>query len=446
MLVLGILALAVFLLGATANDTGQKGRKPIEPSLASSEANAFHIFNAIQSAGRLWGSALRHNGFSFFPAVMAKGTLLYHGDRHEQPPAGPEWLAFGIEHAEMFSRSHEKGQRQVQQQVRGLWEREEGGKNNSRGYLQMYTANRDVLLLYLDGMAAAKSHVGTLDSQDLVLRENRTGPWSDKMDELGRVRDICQIVIAWGFDGFVRSEIGHEVVYCDLSNGLNLLSSTRSFMPQDRLSAARLLLYQMARTASHEYDGLPRGQLRLDFSSMVSGFFFPIDISSTNPERPDLMRLGSASLNELKDIKSYLQDICLRPRRFTIDWQAITDSVVLRFSDWLALITTDKLSIGEFLEELGRITMLYIDAPSLPGDIYGEAKNHSEAFQRCKRHYLTPTYLVRKEWNADDYYIHAAVQAVTSDICQIILETRASFAALGRPRVATGVQIQMGPA
>jgi hypothetical protein len=66
--------------------------------------NANHIFNAIHSSMRQWGSSLNHNGMSFFLATVSAGTQLYHGGSDKEPVKGMEWLAFEPEHALIFAR------------------------------------------------------------------------------------------------------------------------------------------------------------------------------------------------------------------------------------------------------------------------------------------------------------------------------------------------------
>lgn len=65
--------------------------------------NANHIFNAIHSSMRQWGSSLNHNGMSFFLATVPAGTPLYHGTSSEDFVKGIEWLAFEAEHASIFA-------------------------------------------------------------------------------------------------------------------------------------------------------------------------------------------------------------------------------------------------------------------------------------------------------------------------------------------------------
>ncbi|KIW51104.1 hypothetical protein PV05_09855 [Exophiala xenobiotica] len=73
--------------------------------------NANHIFNAVHSSMRQWGSSLNHNGMSFFLAEVPAGTHLYHGTGQLEPVKGMEWLAFEPEHAIIFARrmKHPKG-------------------------------------------------------------------------------------------------------------------------------------------------------------------------------------------------------------------------------------------------------------------------------------------------------------------------------------------------
>ena len=66
--------------------------------------NANHVFNAIHSSMRQWGSSLNHNGMSFFLATVSAGTQLYHGTSKAEEIEGMEWLAFEPEHALMFAR------------------------------------------------------------------------------------------------------------------------------------------------------------------------------------------------------------------------------------------------------------------------------------------------------------------------------------------------------
>lgn len=188
---------------------------------------------------------------------MPRGTLLYHGDVVDVPPKEFEWLAFEIEHSSFFAKSrrpwfkqvmdpdakapdsHRKAQ-QEQIPLRANAEHssrfgddddedeDEDPDGYVRGYLHTYQANRDLKVLYVDGMSAGKTTMGTLDTQNLVLDKPDRG----YMEEWPRARSICKLMTSWGYDGYVRTEIGIEVVYCDFKQGLDLLSMTRAFTPK----------------------------------------------------------------------------------------------------------------------------------------------------------------------------------------------------------------------
>ncbi|RYP24434.1 hypothetical protein DL765_000454 [Monosporascus sp. GIB2] len=52
---------------------------------------------------RQGGASLDHNGMLFFPATILEGVSMSHGTCEAEAIAGTEWLAFGIEHAEIFA-------------------------------------------------------------------------------------------------------------------------------------------------------------------------------------------------------------------------------------------------------------------------------------------------------------------------------------------------------
>ncbi|KAF7549548.1 hypothetical protein G7046_g8312 [Stylonectria norvegica] len=419
---------------------------PVKPSHDSAEENANRVFNAIQSVGRQWGSAIYHNGFSFMPTVMPKGTLIYHGSHSNHTPPGPEWLAFEIEHAENFAVSfkrrhgepygpHVPGQKPPSEPAfrEDLRRRDgDGSMENTRGYLHTYRANRDLNLLLIDGMSAAKTSMGTLDSQDLLLRENTTKhEGQGGMGEWPRALDICDLVVEWGYDGVVRNEIGFEVIYCDFSTGVDRVSMTRTFVMGEQLGHHMMQDFDWTRAVAERYDGIGGDRLHVDYSSMVSGLFFPINISSLDSDRPDLLRLGSATLGELKDIKQYLKNVATQPRRFTVNWQAVVDMIVSRFAKRLAVMASITVSWRVFIAEIETSTLCWFDAPALPHDasVAGEdALNRTaEAVDRCRKHFLLPATLSQEEWSAEDELIFTSIDVVMRSICQNLFRVRAAL-------------------
>jgi hypothetical protein len=436
--------LVIFVAAAKASPTAE----PIRPSHESAKANAFHIFNAIHSAGRQWGSSLNHNGFGFIPVVVPAGTSLYHGGYSKYPPEGPEWLAFEIEHAENFARSRRpRGRRpEAEEQLHPIPPAQKplGGPEADdipgddpegivRGYFHTYQTTRDVQLLYIDGTSAGKSPIGTLDSQDNLLCKNSSSHWDTMEDEMYRAKTMCDLVTKWGWDGIMRMEIGFEVIYCNFSSGLQLDSALRTILSEDRLRNDSFMVpYLWSRAAAERYDGLGGDRVQMDFSSMVSGFFFPINISNTDPERPDLIRLKAAKREHLLDIRTYLISVFSEPRKFIVNWQAVVDMIVTRFSKRLAAIVWADVSMDLFIGELESATLTHYEAPSLPSDITSTAdddnKNRTaEAIDRCAAHYLKPALSSQQHWTLQDDLIHTAILAVMQHICHDLFLMRSTL-------------------
>ncbi len=452
-------------------DISHSHEKPVTPDAASAEKNAFDIFNQLNSAGRQWGSSLQHNGVGFFPAIVPAGTLLYHGEAGQQPPGGIEWIAFEIEHAENFASSrlarwpqpaggeHVKpGASDGQKPLGPLPPKPHGHPDEPdhpsdtfdsqvdlefkdpkkiRGYLHTYQASRDLRLLYLDGMAAAKTSMGTMDSQDLVLCEDKVGNKTGRnfMGEFKRTQLICDMLKEHDYDGFVRMEIGFEIVYCDFSKGLELLSARRTFFTRDKAGGNGLQAFQWARAVAERYDGLGADRFKIDFSSMVSGWFFPINITNTDPERPDLNRLASAEQKHLQAVRSHVRRSLDQLPRFTVDWQATTDSIVRRYANRLAHMASPNISQTQFINEVETAVLTYIEAPHLPDDVNvlsdaaesifdATARTQKEETGRCKEHFLLPSKKHEDAWELEDRLIYNALATVMRDICTVLISIR----------------------
>ena len=233
------------VLFAAAGVKAAASSSPPSPQASSARLNAFHIFNSVHSAMREWGSSLHHNGMALIPAVVPRGTLLYHGRFFNATPAAPEWLAFELDHAVYFASSrrlwleppfplfsshssssssssplfhrgdddnfdHElrRQTQQQQQQQRPILSTDTPPDPHTRdetsrihGYLHTFRAARDLSLLYLDGTSAARTPVGTLDTQDLILRlvtdDNKNNNHDDEQsksdDAMIRAQEVCNV-------------------------------------------------------------------------------------------------------------------------------------------------------------------------------------------------------------------------------------------------------------
>ena len=412
---------------------------------------------------------------------MPKGTIMYHGGMHNVTPEGFEWLAFEPEHAQNFAFSYRPKDRKpppkpkpdvvdgsiedtsisivdeeatesqknlnsphtnpVSPNNNGKDDDDDDDDNRTgyvRGYLQTYQATRSLNLLYIDGMAAGNSHLGLQDSEDMVLRQDFTEDWAVHAAHEGqRAKELCEIANEWGYDGVLRMEIGFEVVYCDFQDGgMRRISNLRTFTREDAIGElTQEFVFRWSRAVGERFDGLGGGRVKIDYSSMVSGFMFPINISNTDPDRPDLIRFKAATPAHMLDIKNYVARVFKAPRRFNVDWQAVVDMILSRFSQRLVRMGSEGLSDISFVEEIEGVTLTYYDSPARDDDIDppddrwdalsgDEDRRTADAVERCAGFPLLQAEAVRDTWSTEDELIHAALFTVTHDICAALYSVR----------------------
>ena len=415
----------------------------IQPSREIARERGPEIFNAIHNSMRQWGSSLHHNGMSAFLATVPKGTLLYHGNTAPESPAEPDWLSYEVEHAEQFARDFRPPPRNdtgppgsppydimppdYRHDQQHLLSRAEDEVN--RGWLHVYQATRPLQLLYVDGMGGAKSRIGSLDFQDYLLRGTRSvyhdfpkpgarvsggGP----MGERERANELCQLSNEWGLDGVIRMEAGFEIIKCDFADGLEEVQALpRRIAGSGPPPRHQFWIHQLEymRGVAERYHGIGSSRTTVDYSSMVSAFFFPINLTNPNSERSDLPRLSNALDEELADIRTYLvRTIEGRREKYlaSVDWQGVADLIVGRYADRIEYMATKINSTGVMAAELDFLLDLFID--------YSETNELSGAIPRCTNFYLTATFASSEI----DQLIFDAFQTVTSHICTTLFRAR----------------------
>ncbi|KAG8814283.1 hypothetical protein FRC18_002031 [Serendipita sp. 400] len=215
---------------------------PLTPSAASASLPSVRnetdnlIFASVSSLLQQWPNTLRRNGHTIVRGTIPVGTILYHarGDRHV--PDVPEWTGTNVEHSYALCPSD-------------CW-------------MITLAVEEELNIVYFDGSSAAKSILGHLDTQDMLVW-GKIRPEKCLNDE-ERLDFLCEWGAKYGLDAFVRMEPGFEVMICDFRRKmktvsiLNIMGSTRSPRKDDLGQSTDLALVHRQRQITK---GIPKESL-----------------------------------------------------------------------------------------------------------------------------------------------------------------------------------------
>lgn len=402
-------------------------------SLAEPIRNANHIFNAIHHSMRQWGSTLDHNGMSLFIATVPAGTLLYHGGATKEPVTGLEWLAFEPDHATNFAgltlspmplpprfnltHGTTRQQYRLVSQQGSTASSSQGSEPIVQdpvwrvpGALHVYSAKHDLRLLYIDGSAAAKSRRGTLDSTDLwILNDTSLTQFNEKR----RAAQLCETAKSrWKgqIEGFIRMEAGFEIIMCSFQDSLDLdrVGIVPDMYTQTNLSRGEMI-FPWIRAASRRYDGIGGSPPRvsLDYESFVTAYASPMQLFQRNENIPRIDYSNQATLLEMR---LQLDRIVAMPLSRSsngngVNWQALTDMVVLEFGDALQYLVTLPSFSKSGIRLAQELTIM------LRGFIDLQDRQRIVEINRCVQKFVPGSL------NESSCTAHRAIHAVTDTIC-----------------------------
>lgn len=426
----------------------------LKPNVQVAKSRGPQIFNAVHDSMRQWGESLHHNGMSFYLATVPEGVIFHHGNNAETSPDEPDWLAYEVEHAENFARGRfggpgrggpghggpppggpppVKARGELQSPLGPVPDAEDPPAESKGGWLHTYRTSRTLRYLYVDGMSGGKTTMGTLDSQDFLLRgtrvindfepkesrshEKRAGG-GGPMDERLRAVELCALSKDWNLSGIIRMEAGFEIIHCDFSDGLEQIQALqRPGSGEGRGGGAGR--FEGLRGLTERYHDIGSSRTIIDFSSMVSAFFFPVNLTNPDAERPDLPRLVSTTDGELAAIQAYLNQT-IKARHDdaipSIDWQDVTDIIVGRYSDRIQYMAQKAATTDDIASVLDFLLTVYVDYSGKDSP----SQQIPAAIDRCTNFYL---HAIAPATKADEL-IHAAFQSVTSTICTKLFEVR----------------------
>ncbi|GMF04111.1 unnamed protein product [Ambrosiozyma monospora] len=93
-------------------------------------------------------------------------------------------------------------------------------------------------LIYLGGASAAKTTTGEMDCE-MILSGTESYNEGQRYDERTTADKICKWGESFGLDGYVRLEIGFEIVLCDFHDKVELISNVTLNNPADFIGFPR---------------------------------------------------------------------------------------------------------------------------------------------------------------------------------------------------------------
>ncbi|KAG9237464.1 hypothetical protein BJ875DRAFT_532939 [Amylocarpus encephaloides] len=220
-------------------------------------STAPHYFASAYGLLQQWPDTFFLNGHSIAPCEILPLTNLYHGRRDGELPPSPEWIAFDI----------------------GMAYGIMGGSRNS--HMLTYQTTRKTRCVYFDGESATLFGTGQMDTQNLHIYGNVSGPDKppggqfDLWDEYARASGLCDWLHESGlggpgqYEGIVRMNAGFEMIWCNFSSpSVRLISHLNVTAPL--LSRPTELDAILENTEQSSYYPLPPVPTRTDRSTSPS--------------------------------------------------------------------------------------------------------------------------------------------------------------------------------
>ncbi|KAG7813401.1 hypothetical protein KL921_000947 [Ogataea angusta] len=345
-------------------------------------ANASAVFNEVYDVLRQKNADINPISVSFIPAYIPEGTLLYHSNHRGQPPKSVEWVAMDYE----FSYNFAHLSRNRPRKGHGPGGpggpggpppnfKPPGGKSPSHGdhppnfdgpsslFTFQVTKPLDKVIVF-GGASASKSLTGEMDTQFVL---SQVADYDD-FDERIAADKIC----AWGkkhggLDGYVRLEVGFEMVICDFEekmvpiSNVSLANATEfiDFPPEkfaaldkrEDLNAERSAVIDVVDAMSgfehylagaRAYDGDKR--ILLDFSKFVT----PLNRTFIHPD-PYLRRIHNISSELKTELVNSVEEMLSTPNDpyGSTNWQVVTDYIVDKFAPMLVNINSSFALYGQ---------------------------------------------------------------------------------------------------
>lgn len=396
-------------------------------------ANASSIFNTVQSALKQKDSNVHPVGVSFIPAYIPPNTRLYHARSDSNLPDLFEWIAFNYE----FSYSFSGFKRRTEPQKFTPW--------HQRGKLFTFRTKKPLdKVIFLDGASAAKKSP-FMDQQMILSKKENT---SEPVDETLAAESICKWGKSFGLQGFIRLEVGYEMILCDFHENVEVISNISLTAANDlikfpaeklkyvlgphkdplppnynSLSYNRSLLLNHLQAVSGfewvlsgSYQDSGEDRILLDFANMVT----PLNKTFIDPD--SYKRNISSIAQDLKEgIIEDLEIIYKNPTDpfYKTNWPAITNLITQKFGPMLVNLNSslyDK-NLKVVSDNIQLLTYNFIRR-HISEDMNYTELNIQAAYNSCIIDYVFHTYPLQ----GSDYLIYSSIFKVHSEIIRLIFD------------------------
>ncbi|PYH39644.1 uncharacterized protein BO87DRAFT_402667 [Aspergillus neoniger CBS 115656] len=245
------------------------------------------------------------------------------------------------------------------------------------GYFHTYRTKRELRLVYFDGQSAAKSLKGTLDMQDIVLRNASLFDGSPAEGDNLRAEYLCAMARdQWDnrIDGFIRMVGGFEVILCSFADNLDVVSILSTYPSRNGDGGSHL---SYARALATRFDGIGGGRVSINYDDFVTMFAYPDAMYFDEQGLPRVVDDAA----KLGPVRAHIDRLVRGPDATTpgINWQNVVDMIMTRYQYRISLALSPAISTHH---ELRRELHLAIEP-----FINAHARNSTAEIERCAKQF-----------------------------------------------------------
>lgn len=426
------------------SDSLDRSSWQLDQSPPTNETGHF-VFETVNSLLQHWPNTRYRNGHTMVPGVIPKGTLLYHGAVNDTIPTVPEWTATDPEHSVLFC---------------------QGSPDTGCWHLTL-AAIRPLKVLYFDGTSAGNTLNGTLDTQDIIAWGELRPDWRFKEDQ--RLMDLCKWGAPYAVDGYVRMEMDFEVMLCDFTAGLEVVSWSHLASLVEPVSTVpripNFLLFRMfeamqAGSWHNRYPGDTR--INLDLAGIISLYdttLAPSLVGSRDGQERCDHGIGAISSADIEAVRRSVSRT-LKPDQGDIsgiDWKTLFRVIVERYSERFDLMdyllnSENDTTVDRALKVHVQLRVMltpYIFHSTVPPSASHDSSNSwaTPVFKACGTAHTSSIVSYISSLNLSERLLLHAVQETTREICRVITKMWASGVLAGLdiylPRDSTPDAAQM---